>query len=76
MVKGDVIEALAGQISALNATNKVNLTTPDLVVLVEVIKGICCLAVVSNYYEFKKYNLLELCVPENDNEPKNDTADV
>lgn len=55
-----VIKEFADIIQAKNQ-NKVDLSAPQLAVVVEVIKGFCCLSVVPDYYALKKYNLVELC---------------
>lgn len=60
-----MIEALAAQVGALNETNKVDLKTPQLSILVEIIRSVCCLAVVPDYFLLKKYNILEICTPQN-----------
>ncbi|XP_058462401.1 THUMP domain-containing protein 1 homolog [Malaya genurostris] len=56
-----VINELAGLISAKNIGNKANLKHPELAVIVEIIKGLCLISVVPEYYEFRKYNLVEIC---------------
>jgi tRNA acetyltransferase TAN1 len=38
----------------------VNLKEPKKTILVEVIKGLCCITVVTDYITLKKYNLNEL----------------
>ena len=39
---------------------------PDLVILVEIIRNICCLSVIKDFFRFKKYNLHEVVkTPEN-----------
>lgn len=57
----EVIKEFAEIIQAKNGKNKVDLKSPDLSVIVEVIKGFCCLSVVPDYLALKKYNLVELC---------------
>lgn len=56
----DVIKELADIIQAKNAKNKVDLKNAQVSVIVEVIKGFCCLSVVPDYLAMKKYNLVEL----------------
>ncbi|XP_065883024.1 THUMP domain-containing protein 1-like isoform X2 [Dysidea avara] len=41
-------------------THKVDLTSPDLVILVEIIKSHCCMSVVKDFHNLKKYNIQEL----------------
>ena len=38
----------------------VDLKTPDIAIIVEVIKTVVCVGVAKNYFEKKKYNLIEL----------------
>lgn len=38
---------------------QVNYSSPDLIVIVEFLKGFCCLSVVKDFYKFRKYNLQE-----------------
>lgn len=59
--RDEVIKELAELIGLKNKQNKVNLKFPKLSVIVEVIKGLCCLSVLPNYLEYRKYNLVELC---------------
>ncbi|XP_053664131.1 THUMP domain-containing protein 1 homolog [Anopheles marshallii] len=60
--RDDVIRELAELITAKNAGNKANLKNPDLAVIVEVIKGLCCIGILPEYYQLRKYNLVELVV--------------
>ncbi|XP_058125590.1 THUMP domain-containing protein 1 homolog [Anopheles ziemanni] len=58
--RDDVIRELADLITAKNAGNKANLKNPDLAVIVEVIKGLCCIGILQEYYQLRKYNLAEI----------------
>ncbi|XP_053674187.1 THUMP domain-containing protein 1 homolog [Anopheles nili] len=58
--RNDVIQELADLITAKNAGNKANLKNPDLAVIVEVIKGLCCIGVLREYYQLRKYNVVEI----------------
>ncbi|KAJ3410966.1 Mss4p nuclear export [Chytridiales sp. JEL 0842] len=40
----------------VGSTHKVDLKNPDLVILVEVFKGLCGMSVLSDYYKLEKYN--------------------
>uniref|UniRef100_A0A0N7Z8J7 Putative thump domain-containing protein n=1 Tax=Rhodnius neglectus TaxID=72488 RepID=A0A0N7Z8J7_9HEMI len=60
VLRAEVIEALCVLVRDRNLNHSVELKNPKKAILVEIIKGICCLSVLSNYYEFKKYNLVEL----------------
>jgi len=67
MRRADVIPAVA---ELVPSPHKVDLTRPDLTIMVEVMKGTCCLAVVKDYYGLLKYNarLLALSEEERDAE--------
>jgi len=43
-----------------NPQSKVEFKHPEYVILVEVMKSFCCISILSNYFGFKKYNILEL----------------
>ncbi|XP_030021523.2 THUMP domain-containing protein 1 homolog [Manduca sexta] len=64
-----IIKELADLIVLKNGDNKADLKNPGLCIIVEIIKGICLLSIVDNYFTYKKYNLNELCKEEsNDTE--------
>ncbi|XP_061535550.1 THUMP domain-containing protein 1 [Phycodurus eques] len=65
--RDDVIKAIAGLVGKLNPKNKVDLTQPDLTIILEVIKAVCCVSVVREYTRYRKYNLQEVV---KDEEPK------
>ncbi len=50
----------AGLVGKLNPKNKVDLTNPELTVIVEVIKAVCCISVVKDYTLYRKYNVQEV----------------
>lgn len=50
----------AGLVGKLNPKNKVDLTTPELTIIVEVIKAVCCVSVVKDYTLYRKYNVQEV----------------
>ena len=56
----------------MNPKNKVDLTDPELSIIIEVIKTVCCVSVVPDYALFRKYNLQEVV---KDDAPKPDAAD-
>lgn len=58
--RDDIIKAIAGLVGKLNPKNKVDLTSPELTIIVEVIKAVCCLSVVRDYTLFRKYNVQEV----------------
>ncbi|XP_049866558.1 THUMP domain-containing protein 1 homolog [Pectinophora gossypiella] len=59
-----IIKELAELVTLKNADNKADLKNPHLCIIVEIIKGICLLSIVDNYFMYKKYNLHELCKEE------------
>lgn len=58
--RDDVIKELAELVAAKNVANKVNLKDPEQSIIVEIIKNVCLLAVVPDYFKLKKYNINEL----------------
>lgn len=56
----DVIQELAKLVDFKNSAHKVDLKTPKITVVVEVIKGLCCISVLPDYFKLKKYNVHEL----------------
>ncbi|CAO1415618.1 unnamed protein product [Diamesa serratosioi] len=74
-----VIKELADIIALKNIGNKVNLKQPQLSVVVEVMKGICCLAVLPDFHDLRKYNLNELHnkpIVDDEEPAKDDTEEV
>lgn len=62
--RDDLIRDLAEMVLRRHPENRADLKHPQLAVIVEVIRNMCCLSVLPDYYELRKYNLLELCAPE------------
>ncbi|XP_069702024.1 THUMP domain-containing protein 1 isoform X1 [Periplaneta americana] len=60
----DLIRDLAEMVLLRHPDNKADLKHPQLAVIVEVIRNMCCLSVLPDYFQLRKYNLLELCTPE------------
>ncbi|XP_051760589.1 THUMP domain-containing protein 1 [Ctenopharyngodon idella] len=58
--RDDIIKAVAGLVGKMNPLNKVDLTNPELSIIIEIIKSICCVSVVTDYTLFRKYNLQEV----------------
>ena len=48
--------------------HKADLKTPELTILVQVVKDFCAIGIVSQYRELAKYNLRELCSPVSETE--------
>lgn len=64
---------VAGLVGKLNPKNKVDLTNPELTIIVEVIKAVCCLSVVKDYTLYRKYNVQEVV---KEDTPKPDVTTV
>lgn len=60
----DVFRVIGGVMRSLDGEWRVDLTSPGVCVVVEVIRTICCIGVVRNFYDRKKYNLVELVKPD------------
>uniref|UniRef100_A0A034VDF2 THUMP domain-containing protein 1-like protein n=1 Tax=Bactrocera dorsalis TaxID=27457 RepID=A0A034VDF2_BACDO len=58
--RDDVIHDLAALVQSKNIKNRVDLKNAAKTIVVEVIKGLCCLSVLDSYLKYKKYNLVEL----------------
>ncbi|XP_076003731.1 THUMP domain-containing protein 1 [Genypterus blacodes] len=58
--RDEIIKSIAGLVGKLNPKNKVDLTNPELTIIVEVIKAVCCVSVVKDYTVFRKYNVQEV----------------
>lgn len=56
-----VITELASLVTSKNVQNKANLKNPDLAIIVEVVKGLCLISVIPEYFQLRKYNLTEIC---------------
>lgn len=69
-----IIKELAEMVVLKNGDNKADLKNPGLCIIVEIIKGICLLSIVDNYFTYKKYNLHELCKEESCNDSEGTQA--
>ncbi|XP_072240811.1 THUMP domain-containing protein 1 [Leuresthes tenuis] len=58
--RDEIIKSIAGLVGKLNPKNKVDLTIPELTIIVEVIKAVCCISVVKDYTLYRKYNVQEV----------------
>lgn len=58
-----IIKELADIVTFKNIQHKVDLKNAELTVVVEVIKGLCCLAILPDYNKLRKFNLAELVGP-------------
>ncbi|XKL65261.1 hypothetical protein PGB90_008681 [Kerria lacca] len=66
-----VIEKLASMIQERNNEHKVNLKSPTVAVIVEVVKNICALSIIQDYFHFYKYNLHSIFQNNNKSSEKN-----
>ncbi|GAB1604683.1 THUMP domain-containing protein 1-like [Argonauta hians] len=57
--RDEVIRVICHIIEDMNPLNKVNYNRPDFIVVVELLRGFCCLSVVKDFNKFRKYNLQE-----------------
>lgn len=60
MSRDRVIDELAKLVTQKNAANRVDLKQPELAILIEIIRNICCISVLPDYYRFRRYNLMEI----------------
>ncbi len=60
MGRKQIVAVLGEVIRALNVENSVNLTDPEYVVNVDILRSICCMSVMKDFFKFKKYNLQEV----------------
>ncbi|MEQ2174707.1 hypothetical protein GOODEAATRI_010560 [Goodea atripinnis] len=67
----EIIKSIAGLVGKLNPKNKVDLTNPELTIIVEVIKAVCCVSVAKDYTLYRKYNVQEVV---KEDAPKPDAA--
>lgn len=58
--RDEVIKCIADVIYEIRPDNKVDLKLPQVVIVVEIIKGVALLSIIPNYIQYKKFNLLAL----------------
>lgn len=75
LLRTEVIESLARLIQDRNILHKVDLRQAKKTVIVEIIKNICCISVVPDYYRLKKYNLAELSKKVDEEEANDNCTD-
>ncbi|CAN8064803.1 unnamed protein product, partial [Agarophyton chilense] len=68
------IDAIAAAIHAYEPRYKVDLTKPDVVLIVEVMKTSCCIGTFRKYYQLAKLNLREAACPSNPKQTKKERA--
>ncbi|XP_028263604.1 THUMP domain-containing protein 1 [Parambassis ranga] len=71
--RDEIIKSIAGLVGKLNPKNKVDLTNPELTIIVEVIKAVCCISVLKDYTLYRKYNVQEVV---KEDAPKPDGAAI
>ena len=60
VAREDVFKILAGVMKNTSDHWRVDLDAPDICIVVEIIRTICCIGVVNNFYARRKYNLVEI----------------
>lgn len=74
--RDDIIRQLAELVDLKSREHKVDLKNGHYSVLVEIVKGLCCLSVLPDYMKLKKYNLAELMAGDGPpNKAKTDVAE-
>jgi len=71
--RDETILLFAKVVKELNPEAAVEFKTPDICVIVEIIRNICCIGICKDYYKYKKYNLSELATKD---DPKSAEADL
>lgn len=69
-----VITELAELVDFKNSAHKVDLKEPQITIVIEVIKGLCCISLLPNYFKLKKYNIHELTQVEKEKPTDSDKA--
>jgi len=64
--KRDIHVNFGDIINKMNALSCVEFKDPDVVINVDVIRNICCISIVKDFYKFKKYNLQEVASAQDD----------
>ncbi|XP_063980074.1 THUMP domain-containing protein 1 homolog [Diachasmimorpha longicaudata] len=75
MKRDEIIEALATLIANKNSGNKADLKTPEIAVVVEIIKNHCFLSIAPEYFKYRKYNLTEICAVKAESDERKDKSD-
>lgn len=70
-----VIKALADIVTFKNVQHKVDLKNAQLTVVVEIIKGLCLLGILPDYFQLKKFNLSELVEPSEKKKEQGETVE-
>lgn len=70
-----IIRELADMISFKNSLHKVDLKNAKLTVVIEIVKGLCCISILPDYFLLKKYNVSELTNIKEDTEKTDGKSD-
>jgi len=60
VLRDDMIKLIGSVVKNQPGKTSVDLKTPDICIVIEVIRNVCCLGIVEQYFKRKKYNLVEL----------------
>ena len=74
--KEEAYKTIGKMVRDVNPQSKVEFKDPDHVILVEVMKSFCCISILTDYFAFKKYNILELANAQKTSSDKPATASV
>ncbi|KAK3908418.1 THUMP domain-containing protein 1 [Frankliniella fusca] len=74
VVREELIQDLASDIKARNPLHRADMKQPELTVIVEVIRNVCCMAVVPKYFHYRKYNLLEVAKSKTAQDPNPESS--
>lgn len=66
----EIIRELAEMVSFKNSLHKVDLKNAKLTVVVEIVRGLCCLSILPDFVQLKKFNVSELTNVKDDKEAK------
>ena len=63
-----ILPNLGRIIKEMNPLHSLCYDEPDLVILIEIIRNICCISVIKDFFRFRKYNLHEVVKPKENKE--------
>lgn len=66
----EIIRELAEMVAFKNSLHKVDLKNAKLTVVVEIVRGLCCLSILPDFIRLKKFNVSELTNVKDEKEPK------
>lgn len=62
--RDDIFRVVGNVVRRQEGKTRVDLKNPNFCVVVEIIRTVCCMGIVRDYFNRKKYNLVELAKPE------------